>query len=318
MMTNAQNFSVINFDDTKEMLSYLDELQHEKADAVFRGHSRAEWQLIPSAWRSGGIIEKRKDDLLREFGNQLLHMLPTDLSNACLTQNQFQGDGEERLTELVAWLCAEEQAVDEFCSLCDSVALPVPGFSAPIAPRLFKSSSTGNVPAQDYGSEVAFAQHFGIPTRFLDFTENALKALYFAASGVSHGGLLQLSQPAFAVVVAWPQLADLEEYFGVHGDSVRVRRFLRSEIPRLHAQDGLFLICNERANSWFLETGTWPSFDLVTKNWMFEVVTAPAELAMDAVSRLRRKGIYEVRMKPSYETAAAEFRASKSGNLGLG
>lgn len=55
------------------------------------------------------------------------------------------------------------------------------------------------VPVEDVGSWLEIAQHYAVPTRLLDFTENPLVALYFACSGSAdcNGSVWVLNEPVY-------------------------------------------------------------------------------------------------------------------------
>ncbi|MCX0337460.1 FRG domain-containing protein [Acinetobacter radioresistens] len=90
----------------------------------------------------------------------------------------------------------------DFQAACDSSAVQLPNDSI-FSRHAQEKSFTDNFPYGDsdewfnesYLELVAFAQHYGVPTRFLDWTSHPLVAAYFAVSGVfsedSRGGKIK-------------------------------------------------------------------------------------------------------------------------------
>lgn len=56
-----------------------------------------------------------------------------------------------------------------------------------------------NVPIEDISSWLEIAQHFGVPTRLMDFTQNPLVALYFACVDTKNvdGSIWIINEPAY-------------------------------------------------------------------------------------------------------------------------
>jgi hypothetical protein len=89
-----------------------------------------------------------------------------------------------------------------------------------------------SVPKNDFEA-LAFAQHYGFPTRLLDFTENALAALYFAcASDFDVDGAVFVYHPVMFVDAATADLYTLDQ-----NACLRVPPF----DSRILAQRGLFV-----------------------------------------------------------------------------
>ncbi len=108
---------------------------------------------------------------------------------------------------------------------------------------------------QDRSSEYySFMQHYGIPTRLLDWTENGALALYFAVSGGTYdedvrrvvwvmnpGALNQLTtgrQSSYAPLLSHPALVQLRlKMPGSIKDGKLVERFIAKEIEPLPSDD---------------------------------------------------------------------------------
>lgn len=136
---------------------------------VYRGHSHEDYQLIPSAFREEGV-EK--------------------LWNICRSKKPLSNQHE-----LAMWQNhAEYRAIRSFYRLADQQGLPVP-VSDRIRSRLamdFDYRGPANhwesywwIPPDLY-EITALAQHYGIPTRLLDWTYDLYIAVYFAAKGALH------------------------------------------------------------------------------------------------------------------------------------
>jgi FRG domain len=126
---------------------------------VFRGHSEDEYQLTPSALRN--------TDAFAKFGT-------------------------DRCDDNTSQIMAEMDVLRRFFNLADATGLPLPEDSQVLRAsiqRLFTQSYFDKLekgeelwPPLNLWSLLGIAQHYGIPTRLMDWTRRAKVAAYFAAS----------------------------------------------------------------------------------------------------------------------------------------
>jgi hypothetical protein len=202
---------------------------------VFRGHMDDDYLLIPSAFRGKNAFAK--------FGS------PSCDTNA-------------------AQVRAEAQVLRRFFTLADATGLPLPEDSQVLRatiheifrPTYHEKLNKGEEiwPPPTLWSLLGIAQHYGIPTRLIDWSRKARVACYFAASDAAKrlaeirddsqrrevGETKKLCVWSFALsrYASWFN-RDLAEYFGERipsGAPVVEVTAPHAHNANLHAQDGLF------------------------------------------------------------------------------
>ena len=152
-----------HFDTARELLDFLSPLSHtwNKGKYIFRGQASDRYKLTPSICRGG----------IGSFAYRSPHRM---FSNSSKGQVNFELD-----------------VLKQFLDGCDRSGLVVPGYSEQIKTRLLNEpESFTNAFRQPWPQPalyeiLAAVQHYGIPTRLLDWTERSYVACYFAASSAN-------------------------------------------------------------------------------------------------------------------------------------
>jgi hypothetical protein len=133
-----------------DLLSPERSLFPRPSEIIYRGQANAAWQLTPRLFRDPDVVR--------------YSTLP------------FQ---------LIEWMI-----LDTFRKYCDSAGLRIPNDSLEFRSQHFDLNRTGRPldfepewPPEGLTEFMALAQHYGLPTRLLDWTQRGHVAAYFAASG---------------------------------------------------------------------------------------------------------------------------------------
>lgn len=210
-------------------------------DLAYRGQANSNWPLAPKAFRR---------DQLVGYGS-----------------NPISGG----LSRVVPQARAEFRAVQQFVKAADTSGLQVVGTTGRMLLD-YPPRQIFNDPDWEYGwpqdeilETIALAQHHGVPTRLLDFTDNPLVAAFFAACSAWDPDRGRRIRGTGRYISVW--IVDMRFIRGLNGIGGSYReRIGEVRVPRannfyLHAQSGFFLV--DRGANDVITRGGPPPIDAV-------------------------------------------------------
>ena len=247
-------------------------------------------------------------------------------------------------TRVLPQAISELQAVQQFVKAADASGLQISG----TAGRLLSENPPRQIfndddwqyrwPQEDFLEALALAQHHGIPTRLLDFTEDPLTAAFFAAR--STWGTTSGKRPkgkASSLLAVW--VIDLRFIQTLNGIAGRYpERIGEVRVPRgnnsyLNAQLGFFLIDRgandvmskgmslsidqaiaERAEFW--HNGNRLSARRIARTWFDEIpirqVSLSTELSAALLKELDDRGYTIASLMPSLDHVVESLALQRS------
>ncbi|MDE2778138.1 MAG: FRG domain-containing protein [Chloroflexota bacterium] len=194
----------------------------KRGDLAYRGQSSSAWPLTPRAFRTGESVG---------YG---------------------PNEPKANLVRVVPQARAEFRAVSRFVRIADGSGLQVTDLGARLLleedpTKIFADSDWEySWPQEQIIETLALAQHHGVPTRFLDFTEDPLIAAYFAAANAwnpKKGSRITGKERRYLSVwvIDLRFVKALNSIGGRYPERIREIRVPRANNSYLHAQQAFFL-----------------------------------------------------------------------------
>jgi hypothetical protein len=213
---------------------------------VYRGHYDAAWDLLPHAWRKDGQEKLRP----------LRGWLSPRVRQSLVTHPHYQewtDEHRESCFRRSLQIVTEVFAVRQFCDLADELGIRIPNENeVPELGSTIPQATLDFVPVGIMLARVplfidipfAFAQHHGIPTRYMDWTRDPFVAAFFATEE-SKGE--KISDDICVWAADYTAAPNWGTATGSRPERLEWVRIPRADHSFVHAQSGVFLLCGNRA-----------------------------------------------------------------------
>ena len=234
-----------------------------KYGIIFRGQADSQWDLIPKILREKDL--KNVEDMNKNYPNSQKYE-PPQIKNSPSPQKTVYGKPEYLLmTEL--------QILRNFYNSCSFNGLkidPISEFDSRLSNSIIIEKVLFNSEnwylTDKHESLATLAQHYGIPTRLLDFTYDVYTALYFATKDAIKISLDKKTIDYNKKISIWTMfpISTSTDLFIRNG--LKIIQPIYANNPNLYAQKGLLVYWNiKKDNDLIYE----PSLINITKNFDF-------------------------------------------------
>ncbi|MGL1888662.1 MAG: FRG domain-containing protein [Reichenbachiella sp.] len=263
-------YTEIKCENIQEFWDYLSPERHvipNSLECIYRGQGDSGWDLCPSLFRGNILpeIAKKKAAVTMEY--EFLYL-------------------------------------KRFLENCDNIGLDIPGGSELVREIFLNNWSNNKLlfnrknntwPPVQFHQLMALAQHYGLPTRLLDWSERSYVAAYFAASDA-----LKLNNKTGSLSV-WVLDVTNKSYLG----GIEIIKPSRSGNVNMAFQDGVFTIVNYA--SWSISTSEMKHINQImeksTNNLLYKI-SISRECAGDILDKCKLYGITAETLFPSFYGAA--------------